>query len=338
MSRFFVRWTAALALLSPATPARAAAPPAGKRPPADLVVAADGSGDYRSVKAAIDAVPAGAGPVTIRIKPGTYAERVRVPRDRPRLRLVGEDAARTVLTFNLNALSPGPGGRPPGTRRSSSTTVLADDFVAEGLTFANSTPRDVAQALALAASGDRQVFRRCRFLGWQDTLYVGEGRKLFEDCHVEGGVDFIFGPGTAVFQGCELRSKRAGYVTAASTPRGAAHGLVFLGCRLTAAPGVAGRSVYLGRPWRDHASVTFVNCRMGPHVRPEGWSVWKGTERHRTARFAEHGSAGPGAAPEVRAAWSRQLPAAEAERLTARAVLRGRDGWDPAAADRGPAR
>lgn len=324
MSRLCLPLTAALALLWPPPPVRAEGPP-----PADRVVAADGSGDYRSIQAAIDA--GGTGPVTVRIKPGRYAERVTVPADRPGLRLVGEDAARTVLTFDLNARSAGPDGRPVGTRHSSSTTVLASDFVAEGLTFANDTPRDVAQALALAADGDRQVFRRCRFLGWQDTLYVGPGRKYFEDCYVEGGVDFIFGPGTAVFQSCEVRSKRHGYVTAASTPPDAAHGFVFLDCRLTAAADLADRSVYLGRPWRDHAAVTFLRCRMGPHVRPEGWSVWKGTERHRTARYAEADSRGPGAAPQARVAWSRQLGADEARAVTRRAVLRGRDDWDPGA-------
>lgn len=298
-----------------------------------LVVATDGSSPYRSVQAALDALPAGnAGPVTLRIQPGTYTERIVIPKDRPRLRLVGEDAARTMLTFNLNATSTDAGGRPVGTMRSTSTTVRANDFSAENLTFANTTPRDVAQAVALATTGDRQVFRRCRFLGWQDTLYLGAGRHYFEECYLEGGVDFIFGPGTAVFKNCEVRSKRHGYVTAASTPRDAAHGFVFVGCRLTAAAGLADQSVYLGRPWRDHASVTLVNCAMGSHIHAEGWSIWKGTERHQTARYAEYGSTGPGAVPAARVRWLRQLGEEEAKSLTVRAVLGGRDGWDPAAA------
>jgi pectinesterase len=322
MSRSVLRLAAVLALLVPGTPASAA----------DLVVAADGSGDYRTVQAAIDAAPAGRDrPVTIRIKPGTYSELLKVPDDRRRQRLVGEDAAHTVLTFHLNALSEGAGGRPVGTKRSSSTTVAANDLVAEDLTFANDTPRDVAQALALAADGDRQVFRRCRFLGWQDTLYVGPGRKYFADCFIEGGVDFIFGPGTAVFQGCEVRSKRHGYVTAASTPEDAEHGFVFLDCRLTADDDLPDQTVYLGRPWREHADVAFLSCWMGPHIHPEGWSIWKGTERHKTARFAEHDSRGPRAAPQARVPWSRQLSADEAKAVNVRAVLRGRDEWDPTA-------
>jgi pectinesterase len=296
-----------------------------------LVVAADGSGAYRSVQAAIDAVPANnTEPVTIHIKPGTYHERVEIPRDKPRVRLQGEEAARTVLTFNLHAKALGLDGRPLGTSRTSSTTVRANDFSAENLTFANATPRGVAQALALAARGDRQVFRRCRFVGWQDTLYLGEGRQYFEGCTIEGGVDFIFGPGTAVFLDCDIHSKQRGYVTAASTPQNVPYGFVFQRCRLTASAEVAARSVYLGRPWRDHASVYFLHSALGPHIRSEGWHNWNKVERERTARYGECGSSGPGAAPVARVAWARQLTAEETRAITVQAVLRGRDGWDVA--------
>jgi pectinesterase len=143
--------------------------------PADktLVVAGNGSGQYRTVQAAVDAIPInGTDPVTIRIKPGTYTERIEVPRNKPHVRFVGEDAAKTILTYELNALSRGPTGRAVGTSGSTSTNVLADDFTAENITFAKSTPRDVAQALARSANGDLRVYRRCRFLGWQDTLYA----------------------------------------------------------------------------------------------------------------------------------------------------------------------
>lgn len=314
----FVPAVAALVLLT-AGPGRAEPP--GERL---LVVAANGSGPYRTVQAAVDAVPADGRRVTVRVKPGTYSERIVVPRNKPKLRLIGDDAAATVLTFNLNATSAGPDGRAVGTAGSASTHVLADDFTVENVTFANATPRDVAQAIALSADGDRHVYRRCRFLGWQDTLYLGRGRQLFDDCYVEGGVDFIFGPGTAVFRNCEVHSKRNGYLTAASTPKDVAYGFVFDHCRVT---GAADLRVYLGRPWRDHASVVFLNCDLGPHVRPEGWHNWKQPEREKTVRFAEFGSTGPGANTAGRVPWSRRLTAAEAAAITPRTVLAGRDGW-----------
>jgi pectinesterase len=300
--------------------------------PADktLVVAGDGSGQYRTVQSAVDAIPInGTDPVIVRIKPGTYTERIVVPRGRPHVRFVGEDAAKTILTYELNALSQGSTGRAVGTSGSTSTNVLADDFTAENITFANSTPRDVAQALALSANGDRQVYRRCRFLGWQDTLYANRGRQLFDDCYIEGGVDFIFGAATAVFLNCEIHSKRKGYVTASSTPQDAKYGYVFLNCRLTAAKDLDPSSVYLGRPWRDYSNVLFLNCEMGPHIRPEGWHNWNQPNREKTARFGEFGSTGPGAKPDARVSWSRQLPETEAKAITAKAVLAGRDEWDP---------
>jgi pectinesterase len=219
--------------------------------------------------------------------------------------------------------------------RTASTLLRANDFTAENITFANSTPRDVAQALALAANGDRQTFRRCRFLGWQDTLYLGDGRKYFEDCHVEGGVDFIFGPGTALFKNCEIHSKRHGYVTAASTPKDAPFGFVFVGCKLTAADDVKAGSVYLGRPWRDFGAATYLDCAMAAHVRPEGWHNWNQPAREKTARYAEHNSNGDGAAPKTRVSWSKQLTDEEAKAITVAAVLGGKDGWDPISSKEG---
>jgi pectinesterase len=306
----------------------------GQAPPKaddrELVVAADGSGQYRTVQSAIDAIPANnASPVTVRIKPGTYLERIVLSRDKRHVRFVGEDAAKTVLTYHLHAQSVDPNGRPYGTSGSTSTNILADDFAAENLTFANSTPRDIAQALALSANGDRQVYRHCRFLGWQDTLYLGRGRQLFDDCHIEGGVDFIFGASTAVFRNCEILSKRQGYLTAASTPQDAPHGYVFFNCKLTATPDLRPASVYLGRPWRDYANVLFLNCDMGPHIRPEGWHNWNQPAREKTAKYGEYGSTGPGAKPDGRVPWSKQLTEAEAKVITPQVVLAGRDGWNP---------
>ena len=183
------------------------------------------------------------------------------------------------------------------------------------LTFEN-TAGPVGQALALFVEGDRVVFVNCRFVGNQDTIFAaGEGsRQYFEDCYVEGTTDFIFGPATAVFDGCRIHSKRDSYVTAASTPPGEPFGFVFLDCVLTAAPGV--ERVYLGRPWRDHARTVFVRTEMGPHVRPEGWHNWDRPEAEATAFYAEYGSTGAGAGRRRRVAWAHTLDAAEAARYT----------------------
>jgi pectinesterase len=296
----------------------------------ELVVAADGSAKYRTVQEAVMAVPAGgpASPVVIRIKPGRYRELVYVQREKRFFRLVGEDAARTVITHDLHADLKGHDGKPIGTFRTPTVTVDADDFTAENLTFENAAG-PVGQALALRVDGDRAVFRNCRFLGWQDTVFLNRGRQYFEDCYIAGHVDFIFGAATAFFERCHVHSLRDGYVTAASTPYDQPFGFVFSNCRVTGeTPEV---KTYLGRPWRAHSSVTFLNTEMSAVVRPEGWHNWGFPEREKTARYSEYASRGPGANPRARAAWSRQLSGDEAKAITTRKVLGGADGWNPRA-------
>lgn len=305
----------------------------------DAVVAPDGSGHYRSLQEAISAAPMLTGendPVwTIFVKAGVYRERVYVQRERGRILVVGEDAARTILEFDLHANLPGPDGKPIGTFRTPTLQVDGDGFELRDLTVRNTAGRpgprpdgpDVAQALALRVDGDRVVFRRCRFLGWQDTVLVNRGRLYFEDCAIEGSVDFIFGAATAYFSRCHLHAVGDGYITAASTPQGTAHGLVFADCRITAAPGV---KTWLGRPWREFAQTVFLRTEMGEAVRPEGWHNWNKPHAERTARYAEFASTGPGANPAARVPWSRQLDADAAEKLTVAAVLGGDDGWNPA--------
>jgi pectinesterase len=293
-------------------------------------VAADGTGQFSSLQDAIAAAPAGrpGRPWIIHVRPGVYRERLYVQREKRFLALVGEDAERTVVTFDLHANVPGTDGKPIGTFRTATAQVDADDFAAEGLTFENAAG-PVGQALAIRVDGDRAAFRRCRFAGWQDTVLLNRGRQYFEGCFVSGHVDFIFGGATAFFERCTIVARRDGYVTAASTPQEQPHGFVFSRCTLRGeSPEVR---TYLGRPWRDFASVAFLAAEMSEVVRPEGWHNWSRPDREKTARYAEHGSTGPGASPATRVPWARALAAEEAAALASAAVLGGADGWDPAA-------
>ena len=156
---------------------------AAPQKPVDITVALDGSGQFKSVQDAIMSVPAGSAekPVVIHIKPGTYKELIYIQHEKRFFRLVGEDALKTILTFDLHANIVGPNGKPIGTFRTPSTVIDADDFSAENITFEN-TAGPVGQALAIRVDGDRAVFRRCRFLGWQDTMFLNRGRQYFEDC------------------------------------------------------------------------------------------------------------------------------------------------------------
>jgi pectinesterase len=290
----------------------------------NLYVAADGSAPFKSVEAAIMSVPSGGSnnPVVIHIAPGTYKELIYIQREKSFFKLIGENSTNTILTFNLYAGITNAEGKPIGTFKTPSTTIDADDFTAENLTFENSAG-PVGQALAIRVDGDRAIFHHCRFLGWQDTMLLNRGRQYFENCFVAGAVDFIFGAATAWFEKCEIHALGDGYLTAASTPVDQPFGFIFSNCKITGEPDV---KTFLGRPWRIYASTFFLNCEMSDVVRPGGWFDWKKTEAHKTARYAEFKSTGVGANPTNRPAWVKQLTKADAKKMTMEKVL---GGWNP---------
>lgn len=306
----------------------------GRAPARTVAVAPDGpDATTTNLQAAVDAIPASEpGRVVLELKAGVYRGPLVIAPSRPPITLRGAPGGGTVVTGARYASLPGPDGKPIGTSGTANVLVAADDFTAEDVTFENTAGRTAGQAVAIKITGDRAAFRRCSFLGWQDTLYADKQRQYFADCRIEGHVDFIFGSAAAVFERCTVVSRGAGYVTAQSrtTPDGAG-GYVFRDCDLVAAPDVPPGSVYLGRPWRDHARVVFVHCRMGAHIRPEGWHNWGKPEREATAVYAESGCTGPGAQCGARVPWSRALPAAEADAYETRRFLAGADGWDPTA-------
>lgn len=292
----------------------------GDRRP-DLIVAADGSGAFRTVQEAIDKVPVNnAKRFVIAIKPGSYNQQIRVPADKPFISLIGGSAEKTVLTFSLANKEAG------STSAAYAVYIGGHDLYAENITFENSFGPG-SQAVAVLAEADRVVFKRCRFLGWQDTLYAKNGRQYYKDCYIEGHVDFIFGQAAAVFDNCTIHSKGDGYITAPmrfATDEPA--GFVFVKCVLTSSDTKNG--IYLGRPWRDYGRTVFLETVMNAQVRAEGWHHWM-PEREKTAYFAEYRSSGPGASDGGRVKWSHQLTADEAKRFATAQFLKGRDGWDP---------
>jgi pectinesterase len=313
------------------------------------VIAADGSGDFASVQAAIDAVPDGnTTPLTIAVRPGTYLGRVAVPAGKPLITLtgLGHDPSDVVIADDRANGTRKPDGTTWGTSGSASVTIDGAGFRAVNLTFANlfdeaAHPEITSrQAVAVLTRADRLVFDRVRFLGNQDTLYLNTSaagvvaRAYLRNCHVEGDVDFIFGRGTAVLDRCRVHSLNRnsnpnGYVTAPSTDVTTPHGLLFTRCMLTSdAP--AG-TVFLGRPWHpgndpDAIGQTLIReSWIGSHVGGTPWSDF-GTWPWRGARLAEYHNRGPGA---VVTADRPQLTDAEAAGQTAAAFLRGTDSWRP---------
>lgn len=292
-----------------------------------IVVAQDGSGNYATVQGALNAVPAGNNkPVTIKVKKGIYKEVVIVDATKNFISLIGEDRDNTILTFNNHAGTRLPNGDTVNTWTSASFFVYGNDFHAENLTFQNDAGFTAGQAVALRVEGNRASFNNCKMIGNQDVLFLsGSGVKnYFEDCYIEGTTDFIFGAATAVFKNCHIHSKKNSHVTAASTNSIIPFGFVFFNCRLTADSNI--KKVSLGRPWSPTASVTYINCWLGKHIIPEGWSNWKNPANEATARYAEYNSSGPGANSAARVKWSKQLTEEEVKKYNLKNIL---GSWDP---------
>lgn len=273
-----------------------------------FTVAKDGSGDYKYIQDAIDAMRVyPLAPITLYIKNGVYNEKIELPANNTDVTFIGESVEKTIITFNDYS------GRGRHTTFTSYTAKISGNrFRAENITFAN-TAGPVGQALALYVDADKAVFKNCRFLGNQDTIFAsGEtSRQLFIDCYIEGTTDFIFGPATTVFQNCTIRAKTNSFITAASTTEGKKFGFVFIGCKVI--PDSSVTKLFLGRPWRAHAKTVFIECEMPKAIAPERWNNWNNPEIEKTVYYAEYKSTGDGADASQRAAWSKVLTDKEAK-------------------------
>lgn len=303
-----------------------------------IEVAKGVEGKLQSIGQALDAAKAYEGRrVVIQIEKGIYKEKLEITQ--PFITFQGTKAEDVIITYDDHAYDLMPEGDRRGTFRSYSVMIDANDFVARDVTFENSAGPGaiVGQALALYIDGDRAMFEGCRMLGHQDTIFtaplpqteVEKGgfkgpkefapryhRKMyFKDCYISGDVDFIFGGATAYFEGCEIFSRTRnsdinGYITAPSTPEDEKYGYVFSRCRFTSdcEPG----TVYLGRPWRDHAKVVILESELGDHIKVEGWHDWNKEHAHTTTFFGEYNNFGPGATRDGRVPWAKQLTKEEA--------------------------
>ncbi|MDD2649188.1 MAG: pectinesterase family protein [Eubacteriales bacterium] len=325
------------------------------------VVAKDGSGDFTSLQAAIDAVPEGRDAKTIIVlRMDTYAEKVII--NKSNLRIVGESRDRTRITNGDYAKMLLENGEEYETFLSYTVLVAADNVEIENLTIENNAGegKEIAQAVALYAAGDRFSARNLKITGKQDTLFCGpitekcakyakrpvppsdiknagdcgltKERQYFEECIIAGSVDFIFGPYRVWFEKCELiaaKSDKAfrGWYTAANTPKEQEYGFVFCRCHLTGE--CRDGAMSLGRPWRKYARTAFIDCEMDAVVAQRGFLDWDG-ERQVTWRYQEYGTTGKGASGNERDRRAARLTESERRALTPIAVLSGTDGWNPA--------
>ncbi|MFI5909877.1 pectinesterase family protein [Dactylosporangium sp. NPDC051541] len=299
----------------PTTPV--ATTPAGTKP----TVAADGSGTYKTVQAAIDAVPANnTTRRVITIKAGTYREIVTIPSNKPYVTLqgLGSGPSNTVIVNNHSSA----GGY--GTSGSATVFVEAHDFAATNLTMSNDYGEG-SQAVAARLSGDRSVYSNVRFLGNQDTLYIYKARSYIVNSYVEGTVDFIFGGGTAVFNSSSIYERRTsgGPITAANTDAGVTYGLLFYKCTIT---GAVNNTTQLGRPWGAAAQVLYRESSLSATIKTSQPWTDMSDNSWKNARFYEYRNTGSGAGTNSNRP---QLSDAQAPNYTPQKYLAGTDGWNP---------
>ncbi|HEY0307637.1 MAG TPA: pectinesterase family protein [Acidobacteriaceae bacterium] len=336
---------------------------------AQATVAADGSGKFTTVQAAVDALPETGGLITI--MPGTYREKVTVLKKNVHLAGLGKRPQDVLLVFDANAGSWG------GTGKTATLTAAGDGFEMRNMTVQNDwsirNPKfdpnhnEGAQAVALMLRGDKDVVEHVRLLGAQDTLYAGGGghcvaqtpswnanttakqaagdktpplqssgacravRQLFRDCYIEGHIDFIFGDASAVFENCEIHgiANEKVWLTAQSKDTPDRQSVYIFDHCKVTADAGVG-ALYLGRPWRRYGTVVFLNTELNAKVEPAGWDDWVHTPGSiTTAYFAEYNSTGIGANAAAREKYSHQLTDAEAKQFAPEKILAGQDGWKP---------
>lgn len=293
-----------------------------------ITVAQDGSGDYKTVQAALNAVPLNnRSRLVIYIKNGTYKEKLHLDSSKNFVELLGESKFNTILIYADHPGMVSANGDSINTRSSYSFQIKGDDFIASDITFRNDAGFTAGQAVAVESDGDRAVFINCRIIGNQDILFLNseKSRQYYKDCYIEGTTDFIFGSATAWFENCHIHSKKNSHITAASTPQNHPYGFVFNDCILTGDTTL--HQVSLGRPWRPYADVVYMHSYIGQQVKAAGWSNWNKTDSYKTARYAEYQNYGPGAQAAARVSWTRQLTDSEAAAITLQSVF---PGWDPA--------
>jgi pectinesterase len=288
--------------------------------------------------------PGPSGRVFIEIAPGTYNERVIITQNHPNITFIGtgKSPEDVVITNSLNAKTAG------GTFFTETVEINGTGFEADNVTFENAAG-NTGQAVAVSDRADRSIFKHCRFLGHQDTLFADYGRQYYLDSYIEGGVDFIFGNATAVFDRTEIHANGPGYITAQSrTDPNQATGYVILHSKVTssidhtaapmdaATPGAkssaaAHSTTGLGRPWRPYSRVVYIHTELPADLNPAGWNNWNNPANEKTAYYGEFGSTGPGANPRTRAPWSHQLTSTEAKQYLPATFLHGTDNWQPEA-------
>ncbi|GAA0146575.1 esterase [Lithospermum erythrorhizon] len=306
----------------------------GRRRLPNAVVAKDGSGQFRTITDALNAMPKGyRGRYIIYVKAGIYDEKVFIDKTKPFVLIYGDGPGRTIVTGSDNY-----GIKKTPTWKTATFASVASGVVIKSMTIRNTAGPDGHQAVALRVQGDMTAVFDCSLEGFQDTLYYHTFRQFYRNCAIFGTVDFIFGQGSAMIQTSTIVVRKPGRgqsntVTADGNEKNALNaGLVIHVSRIVPEFALVAErfaiKTYLGRPWKAIATTILLRCELGDFIRPEGWLQWQGEGFHNTCNYGEFANVGPGAGTNMRdksfKRW-RVLSPQEADRYTLASFLG--DAW-----------
>ncbi|CAN0920034.1 Putative pectinesterase/pectinesterase inhibitor 28 [Linum grandiflorum] len=301
---------------------------------ADMVVAKDGSGQYKSIMKAINAIPKKHKiPFVIKVKAGVYKEQVLIPKKAAGVVMIGDGPTKTRVTGSKNFAD--------GVQTSDTATfaVVAPGFIAKNMGFENSAGAEGHQAVAFRSRSDNSVLYNCAFDGYQDTLYTQAYRQFFRDCTITGTIDFVFGAGRTILQNCKLivrkpLSNQHCILTAeGKKDRNGDSAIVLQNCHVSSSPEYfpvrRTNKAYLGRPWKEYSTTIIMNSKLDDLIAPEGWSPWIGDFGLNTLFYAEYQNKGAGAAQDKRVKWKgiKKLNAAQAQKFTPAKLYVEGDAW-----------
>ncbi|XP_044479966.1 putative pectinesterase/pectinesterase inhibitor 28 [Mangifera indica] len=296
-------------------------------PPADVVVAQDGSGKVKTIAEALALAPDAQNnptnkPFIIHIKEGVYKEYVTVDKTKANVMFVGDGATKTKITGNKNFIDG------VNTMNTATVAILGPNFIAKDMGFENSAGAEKHQAVALRVQADSAIFYNCQMDGYQDTLYAHAHRQYYRDCTITGTIDYIFGDAAAIFQNCRLifrkpMANQAVIITAQGrADKNAVTGFVLQNCVIGGEPDYVAvkdqNKGYLGRPWKEFARTLYLQSEIGDVIQPEGWMPWQGDFALNTCWYAEFGNRGPGSDTARRVTWPgiQKINAQQAEGFT----------------------
>ncbi|PHT30288.1 Pectinesterase/pectinesterase inhibitor 18 [Capsicum baccatum] len=298
---------------------------------ANVVVANDGSGKYKTVKEAVASAPDNSKTrYVIHVKKGTYKENVEIGKTKKNIMLVGDGMDATIITGSLNVVDGST------TFKSATVAAVGDGFIAQDLQFQNTAGPQKHQAVALRVGADLSVINRCKIDAFQDTLYAHTLRQFYRDCYITGTVDFIFGNSAVVFQNSKLAARKPmtgqkNMVTAQGREDPNQNtGTSIQNCDIIPSPDLTpvkgSFKTYLGRPWKAYSRTVFMQSNIGDHIDPAGWSEWDGDFALKTLYYGEYMNKGPGAGISKRVSWPgyhKALTTAEATKFTVGQLIQG---------------